>query len=299
MRQAVVSEPIELDARDLRIRRMLKALEREEFVLHYQPQVRTESGDVAGAEALIRWQHPSRGLLVAACFLPALQDFRFARFVGEWTAWRARRDIERWRREGLKTVPVAVNIHPEHLAVPEFASMFLAASGGTLDIEIVEAALGRGEDILPALRALRAAGVRVLLDDFGIGYSSLGRLTELPIDVLKIDKTFISALALPRPPAHRRRARRILATIVSLAHICMLTTIAEGVETRAEFAAIAALGCDQSQGYLHSPAVSAARFAEFLLPVGTAHAGSEPSSQEKRADPDRAIARDARPMRRP
>ena len=267
-----VSEPIEFDTKDLDIQRMLKALERGEFVLYYQPQVSTRTGEVVGAEALIRWQHPSRGLLVAASFLPALQDLRFALRVGEWAIGQARQDIERWRGAGFARVPIAVNIHPEHLALPQFVPMFLAASGGLLDIEIVEAPV-REEEIAVALCALRAVGVKVALDDFGIGYSSFGRLAELPIDVLKVDKSLISALTRPRSPAHLVRIRRILATLVSLSYICKFITIAEGVETPAELATVRELGFDQSQGYLHSPAVGAEAFRRFLRPEAASMGG--------------------------
>lgn len=287
-----VSDPIEFDTKDLDIRRMLKALERGEFMLFYQPQVSAQSGEVVGAEALIRWQHPSRGLLVAASFLPMLQDLRFALRVGEWAIWQARQDIERWRGAGFARVPIAVNIHPEHLALPQFVPMFLAASEGMLDIEIIEAA-GREKEIVPALYALRTSGVKVALDDFGIGYSTFGRLAELPIDVLKVDKSFTSALTRPRSLPDLVRTRRILSTLVSLSHICKFITIAEGVETPADLAAVRELGFDQSQGYLHSPAVSAEAFCRFLRPAAASIGGqprrtgcaARPERSEERAEP--------------
>jgi len=266
-----VSEPIEFDTKDLDLRRMLKALERGEFMLYYQPQVSTTTGKMVGAEALIRWQHPTRGLLLAGSFLPALQDLRFARRVGEWATWQARQDIERWRRTGLASVPVAVNMHPDHIAEPYFAASFLAASGGLLDIEIVEEP-GDEQTLVPSLTALRAEGVRVALDDFGIGYSSFGRLIELPIDILKIDKSFVSALTRSRSLPLRTRTRQILSTLAVLARLCKFTTVAEGVETRADLDAVRALGIDQSQGYLHSPAVSANAFERFLRPSAAAPA---------------------------
>ena len=259
------------------IRRMLQGLERGEFVLYYQPQVSVKTGEVVSAEALIRWNHPARGLIVAGSFLPALQDASGARRVGEWATWQAREDIERWRGAGLKTVPIAVNIHPAHIVKPHFAASFLAASGGLLDIEIVEVP-GADEALAPVLSTLRDAGVRVALDDFGIGYSSFGRLIELPIDILKIDKSFISALARPRSEALAARQRQILSSLVSLSHLCAFTTVAEGVETPAAFNAVRALGFDLSQGYLHSPAVSADAFRKFLRPATTAqsHAAVRP-----------------------
>ncbi len=255
------------DAASVSIDRMIQALEHEEFVLYYQPQISVRTGKVRGAEALIRWRHPRHGLISAAQFLPALHDVRFARRVGEWAVLRARQDIERWRRAGLATVPVSINVHPEHLAMPGFVPSFLAVAEGLIDIEIIETALQRDGDVLPAVSALRAEGVRVALDDFGVGYSSFMRLAELPIDLLKVDKLFISALTRPRTEAHLLRLRRILSAVVSLAHLCHIATVAEGVETNADLAAVRELGFDQSQGYLHSPAVSASEFRKFLQPT--------------------------------
>ena len=255
------------DPASISISKMIRALERDEFVLYYQPQLSVRTGKVRGAEALIRWRHPRHGLISAAQFLPALHDVRFARRVGEWAVLRARQDIERWRRAGLAIVPVSINIHPEHLAKRGFATEFLSISEGQIDIEIIETALHRGGDVLPAVSALREAGVRVALDDFGVGYSSFLRLAELPIDILKVDKLFISALTRPRTEAHLVRLRRILSAVVALAHLCHITTVAEGVETQADLAAVRDLGFDQSQGYLHSPAVGPAEFRKFLQPA--------------------------------
>ncbi|MGC8519985.1 MAG: EAL domain-containing protein [Steroidobacteraceae bacterium] len=266
MRQQEAQQRSEFDSTGISIRQMIQALERGEFQLYYQPQVNAETAEVLGAEALIRWRHPLHGLISASQFLPALQDVRFASRVGEWALLRARQDIERWRRAGFAPVPVSVNIHPEHLAMPGFAAKFLAISDGMIDVEIIETALRHERDVLPTVSALRAAGVRIALDDFGIGYSSFLRLAELPIDVLKVDKSFISALTHPRSQAHLLRLRRVLSAVVSLAHLCRMTTLAEGVETKADLAAIRSLGFKQFQGYLHSPAVSASAFRKFLQP---------------------------------
>ncbi len=144
---------------------------------------------------------------------------------------------------------------------------------------------------------LRAAGVRVALDDFGIGYSSFGRLAELPIDVPKVGKSFISALTRPRTPAHLVRIRRILATLASLSHICNFTTIAEGVETPAALEAVRELGFDQSQGYLHSPAVDAQAFARFLRPRPAPAGGARAAPCVSRAE--RTVASDEQPVVHP
>jgi len=294
-----VSDPGEATLENLDIRRMLKALERGEFTLNYQPQVSTKTGAVVGAEALIRWQHPSHGLLVATRFLGALQDLRFAMRVGEWAVAKARRDIEQWRADGFVSVPVAVNIHPEHLARPEFASRFLTASAGLLNIEITESD-GPVEKIAASLRVLRDAGVKVALDDFGIGYSSFGRLVDLPVDILKVDTSLVSVLTRPRDPAHLLRIRRTLSTLVTLSHICPFTTIAEGVETPADFAAVRELGFDQSQGYLHGQAMSVDAFRRFLCQAAAPMDGTiRCPASVARAQAERPGARGVQPSVRP
>ena len=261
------SEPIEFDSRDFDARWMIAALERGEFELHYQPQVRIADGSVVGAEALVRWRHPSRGLLASPRLAPTLRDLRFAVQVGEWALWRARRDIESWLDEGLRPVPVAVNIHPEHLLKPTFLPMLIEVSEGMIDIEIVQASESYDLALLPVLEALREAKVRVALEDFSLGYGSFGRLAELPIDQVKIDRALVSTLSRGAPAEKSVRTRRLLSMLVSMARLSGFITIAKGVENPTEFAALAELGCHQSQGYLHSPAVSAERFGQFLVPA--------------------------------
>ncbi len=259
-----LSEPIEFDSRDLDARWMLAALERGEFELHYQPQVCVASGAVLGAEALLRWRHPSRGLLAGPRMVPTLRDLRFAARVGEWALWRAKRDIENWREAGLRPVPVAVNIHPEHLLDPKFVPQLIAASRGMIDVEIVQSSECCDRALQPVLEALREERVRVSLEDCDLGYGALGRLAELPIDIVKIDRRIVARLSRCASPVQRARTRRLLSTLVSMARLCRFITIAKGVETSFELDALAELGCNQSQGYLHSAAVSVDRFAQFL-----------------------------------
>jgi len=246
---------------------LLKALEQDQFEIYYQPKIMVNTREVSGAEALIRWHHPELGLLPASRFFTALQDIRFARRVGEWAIENVKRDVQTWRKQGLCTVPVSINFHPQHITVPGFAQMLLRVSEGMIDVEILESAISRYSKIIPVLEVLRSEGVRIALDDFGIGYSSLGRLAEIPIDILKIDKSFVEKLIRSRSESIQIKAKRILSTIVSLAHICHFVTVAEGVETKAEFDAIAEIGCDESQGYFHSPAVDRSKFTQFLAPV--------------------------------
>lgn len=270
-----LSDPIEFDSRDLDVRWMIAALERGDFELHYQPQVGIGGGAVLGAEALLRWRHPSRGLLAGPRMVPTLRDLRFARQVGEWALWCAQRDIESWREAGVRPVPVAVNIHPEHLLDPKFAPMLMDASDGMIDVEIVQSSECCDLALLPALETLREAGVRVSLEDFSLGYGALGRLAELPIDIVKIDRWTVARLSRSAAPVQRARTRRLLSTLVSMARLCRFITIAKGVETSFELEALTELGCAQFQGYLHSPAVSADRFAQFLAPALPAQAVGE------------------------
>ncbi|EQD66187.1 diguanylate cyclase/phosphodiesterase, partial [mine drainage metagenome] len=175
-----------------------------------------------------------------------------------------------WREAGLQPVPVAVNIHPEHLLDPKFVPQLVAASRGMIDVEIVQSSECCDRALLPVLEMLREEGVRVSLEDFSLGYGALGRLAELPIDILKIDRGIVSHLSRTAASAQRARTRRLLSTLVSMARLCRFITIAKGVETSVELEALAELGCTQYQGYLRSPAVSVDHFRQFLAPAAPA-----------------------------
>jgi len=221
---------------------------------------------IEGVEALLRWRDPEAGLLPAAKFLPLLESSGLILEVGERVLERAARDCQHWRRLGLPPMRIAVNISAEQLHRPDFAHRFLQltrpwASGiFSLDVEITEGAL-HGEDAMAnikKLKLLRTAGIRVAIDDFGSGHSSLGQLSDLPIDSLKIDSTFTRGLP------EDRAGSAVVATIISLARGLRLSVIAEGVETREQLETLRQMGCDQSQGYLHSQPVSCNEFAKLL-----------------------------------
>jgi diguanylate cyclase (GGDEF)-like protein len=245
--------------------RLRFALERREFELHYQPKINIASRRVRGTEALLRWRHPDEGLVSPARFLSSLEATGLIVQVGEWVLQQAASDCQRWKQAGLPPVRVAVNISPVQLRQADFELKFREAvsSWSTpdwgLDIEITEGAL---QEDSPAevgrLRALREQGAHVAIDDFGTGYSSLARLATLPVDTLKIDRSFVAR------SLDGASGSSLVRTIIALARALEMTTVAEGVERPEELELLRQLGCDKSQGFLHSPAVPADEFAAIL-----------------------------------
>ena len=234
--------------------RLRRALERDEFVLHYQPLVSLQQRRIAGVEALVRWQHPERGMVPPNEFIPVAEETGLVVGLGRWVLEEACRAAARW--PGY----VSVNLSSRQLAAPGLAediSRALRQSGVAperLALELTESVLMEETE---ALEALRALGVRVMLDDFGTGYSSLDYVRRFPPDAIKIDRAFIA------PVADDEGARHIVRAIVGMAAGLGVEVIAEGVETLAQAAALAALGCDLAQGFgLARPAA-----AEAIAPL--------------------------------
>jgi diguanylate cyclase (GGDEF)-like protein len=233
--------------------RLRGALDDNQFVLHYQPQVNVETGRIEGVEALLRWNDPTSGLMPPARFLPLLESSGMIVSVGDWVLRKAAEDCRRWRLAGFAPLRVAVNVSALQIRRRTFVENALKAAAGCtsegfgLDIEITETGLLQDIDgTSRKLRDLRAAGVRIAIDDFGTGYSSLGLLSKLPVDLLKIDRAFISGL-----PADRASVT-LVSSIIGLASAFDLTTIAEGVESQSQLMLLRELNCHQSQGYYHS-----------------------------------------------
>ncbi len=246
-------------------RKLRVALERDQFELHYQPKVNVKSRRIEGAEALIRWNDPDVGLVSPAEFLPILEASGLIVDVGYWVIERAVADCQRWRLQGLPPLRVAVNVSPIQLNEMGFVERLLSlAQGATcqdcgIDVEITESALlDESAAAISKLRMLNTAGINVAIDDFGTGYSSLARLDNLPIDTLKIDRSFVSRMTATR------RGRKLVSIIISIARAFKMTVVAEGVETHEQLEALLHLGCDQSQGYLHSRPVTNVQFAELV-----------------------------------
>jgi diguanylate cyclase (GGDEF)-like protein/PAS domain S-box-containing protein len=228
-----------------------QALERKEFVLHYQPKVNFLSGELTGAEALLRWNDPKSGLVPPNRFIPILEETGLIHEVGRWALNEAVADYRRWRQTGLRTVPVAVNVSPLQLRdrgfVPEIEHALAddpqAAAG--LELEITESVIM--EDVrfsIASLRAIRSLGVRIAIDDFGTGFSSLSYLARLPVHTLKIDRSFVIDMVTgPNGLA-------LVSAIINLAHSLKLNVVAEGVETEEQSRLLRLLNCDEMQGFL-------------------------------------------------
>jgi diguanylate cyclase (GGDEF)-like protein len=242
-------ERLELES-DLR-----RALERGEFFLHYQPRVEIGSGMITGLEALLRWKHPSRGLVPPLDFIPLAEETGLIVPIGEWVLATACARNKAWQGRGLPTLSVAVN-----LSARQFSdSMLLAkltriirASGldpSLLELEITESVvMSKGESAISVLEKLKSIGVQIAIDDFGTGYSSLAYLKRFPIDILKIDRSFIRDI-----PADSGD-RKITRAIIAMAHSLRLKVVAEGVETADQLRFLRTQCCDAVQGYfLHRP----------------------------------------------
>ena len=233
--------------------RLTTALAEQEFVLYYQPKIEIATARIVGLEALLRWRDPEHGIVSPSVFLPILESTGMIVVVGEWVIHQAAADCKRLQSSGLPPTRIAVNVSPLQLRRRHFASQFLEIASGMsdaengLDIEIVEGVLlDDSTSVIGQLQALRAAGVRVAIDDFGTGYSSLSRLSQLPIDMLKIDRSFTCNLGMDETSAS------VVSTIIRLANAFGMITCAEGVETKQQLEMLNMLGCQQSQGYLHS-----------------------------------------------
>jgi EAL domain-containing protein (putative c-di-GMP-specific phosphodiesterase class I) len=270
--------------------RLRGALDNQQYILYYQPKIHIPSGRVEGVEALLRWSDPERGLVSPAEFLPILESTGMIVTVGEWALAQAARDCQRWQAAGLRPVRVAVNCSPLQLRRSGFAQQVLDAQDGWdfdgwgIDVEITESLLiDPDSPEVHKLRALREAGVGVAIDDFGTGYSSLSRLAALPIDTLKIDRSFIMGLP------DDRAAARLVPTIIALARVFDLVTVAEGVETSEQLAFLTRAGCDQSQGYLHARPLPANDMGVLLAPPAQGA-----NAAEERPERESDIARFAR-----
>ena len=266
-------------------RKLRVALERQQFELHYQPKVGVKTRRIEGAEALIRWNDPDSGLVSPAKFLPILEESGLIIDVGEWVIERAARDCRQWLEQGLAAVRVAVNISPIQLRQSDFVGRFLkhthpwATAACGIDAEITEGALtGDSSAAINKLKMLRAAGINISIDDFGTGYSSLSRLAHLPIDTLKIDRSFISEMI------GDARSRRLVSIIISIARAFNLVVVAEGVESQTQLDTLWQLGCDHSQGYLHSKPLPAPQFAALLESGRNRHAQPGESAEYAEAD---------------
>jgi len=241
------------------------ALERQELLLHYQPKVNLKTGAITSVEALVRWQHPERGLLLPGQFLTIAEDTGLILAIGQWVLREACRQTREWLDAGLLAVPVAVNISSLEFRSQHFLEDVQVAlkdsslDSNYLELELTETVLMRHADSTAyALRQLKAIGVRLAVDDFGTGYSSLSYLTRFPIDALKLDQSFVRDIIANRDDAI------VVDAVISMGKSLKHRVIAEGVETLEQLAFLRAHGCDEGQGYYFSRPVVAQHFAKLL-----------------------------------
>jgi EAL domain-containing protein (putative c-di-GMP-specific phosphodiesterase class I) len=244
-----------------------RALERDELLLHFQPQVEMRTGRITGVEALVRWRHPEHGLLPPGRFIAIAEEAGLIVPIGNWVLQAACDAHSEWARHGLPPVRVSVNLSARQFVHDNLIRDIRSLMGGgafglgCLELEITESMVMRDPDrVVALLRELRQLGVRVAIDDFGTGHSSLAYLKRFPVDSLKIDQSFISGI--PGDPEDVA----ITQAVIAMAHSLSMKVVAEGVETRAQRDFLAAQGCDEYQGYFFSPPVSAEDMIALLSP---------------------------------
>ncbi len=268
------AEMTQLAEKKLRLENDLRiALEKGNFELHYQPQVSLATGEVVGVEALIRWFHPEHGMVPPDEFIPVAEKIGLIADIGEWVLRTASRQFVEWRNASVPLYSISVNISGTHFRtgkLPQTIANVIHETGinpENLEIEITEGVLQTGTECIQCFKKIKEFGVQIAIDDFGTGYSCLNSLTQLPIDRLKIDKTFIQEVLSDTNDS------AIVATILSMSRIMNFSVIAEGVETIDQLNYLQGVGCDIVQGYFFSKPVIAEKVPELVstgfLPIST------------------------------
>ena len=257
--------------------RLRGALEKEQFVLHYQPIVKFSNGAVCGAEALLRWNCPDNGLIQPNDFIPILEETGMIHEVGQWVLRQAIDDYLRWRDLGVPDLRIAVNLSQLQLRDPGFLADIKqlldvhADAAAGLELEITEGLVMTDvEQSIKILAAIRELGCRVSIDDFGTGFSSLSYLTRLPLDTLKIDRSFVTDMLLSSG------GHVLVHAIISLAHLLEFNVLAEGVETEEQFESLKLLNCNEMQGFLFSPPLPADAFEAKMVAANASIAQGQP-----------------------
>lgn len=242
-----------------------RAVDMHEFFLVYQPKVDINSGEIIGIEALLRWQHPEWGLVSPDRFISISEDTGLIKPIGAWVLKEACRQNRQWQDAGFKKIPMSVNVSVIQLRDALFLQelteilMLTGLEPRYLELEVTESISIDGEqETIRLLKSIRELGIRLSIDDFGTGYSSLSYLKKLPIDVIKIDKSFIRDIKTDPDDA------TIITAIIKMSHGLKLKVIAEGVETQEQLDFLKLEGCDQYQGYLLSEPVSSEKFTTLL-----------------------------------
>jgi len=242
-----------------------QALQRDEFVLHYQPQIEIASGRIVGVEALVRWQHPVRGLVPPMQFIPLAEESGLIESIGEWVLRTACAQAAAWQHSGLPPLRMGINVSARQFRNPELESVVaqvLAEHGlapEQLELEITESlSMKDPEESMRILARFKALGIGIAIDDFGTGYSNLAYLRRFPVRCIKLDRSFVSELGL------KSSSHAIVEAIVAMAHKLDLQVVAEGVETAEQRDQLLRYGCDELQGYWFSRPVDAATCGALL-----------------------------------
>jgi len=250
--------------------RLRRAIEEEQFVLHYQPKISAASGRVTGLEALIRWLDPVAGLVPPGKFIPILEETGMILDVGTWAIRKALIESRSWRLTHGGPLRIAVNVSAIQLRQRDFVDTVKRSIDGLgiaathLDLELTESMIMEGiEGNVHKLQAIRDMGINVAVDDFGTGYSSLAYLAKLPVNALKIDRSFVDTMT------SNPHSMTLVSTIISLAHALDLKVIAEGVESEEQAKLLRLLKCDELQGYLFSKPLAPGEIQDFLMSRGT------------------------------
>jgi EAL domain-containing protein (putative c-di-GMP-specific phosphodiesterase class I) len=265
-----------------------RAMEQQELVLHYQPVIDLRTMKIVGAEALVRWEHPERGLLFPGHFIPVAEQSGLVVAMGQMVLHAACEQNMEWQRQGLPPMKVAVNVSARQFrqGIVDTTALALRMTGldpRWLELELTEsAAIENFETTIAALADLRGIGVGCALDDFGTGYCGLKYLSQLPISALKIDKSFVQAMSV--------RDASIVTAIISLGHGLGLRVIAEGVETGKQLDCLVSQGCDDVQGFLFSKPVPPSEFARLIAAQAARAAEAASAAQAAHAAPAAAAA---------
>jgi EAL domain-containing protein (putative c-di-GMP-specific phosphodiesterase class I) len=247
--------------------KLRQAAEKDEFVLHYQPKIDLDRRTIVGVEALIRWQSPEQGLVPPAKFIPLLEETGLILEVGSWALRRAALDHRAWVEKGINPPRVAVNVSAIQLRQRDFVDIVERAvmegvAPVAIDLEITESLVMEDvEATIEKLKRVRALGIRMAIDDFGTGYSSLAYLAKLPVETLKIDRSFVITMLKDIDTA------TLVQTVITLAHSLKLTVVAEGVDSEEQAKILKLLRCDQMQGYLFSKPLPEDQLVMLLRPA--------------------------------
>jgi EAL domain-containing protein (putative c-di-GMP-specific phosphodiesterase class I) len=254
----------EAQARRVLTSELRRAIDENEFELHFQPQIRLVDNAVVGAEALLRWRHPERGVLAPSAFIDALTDSAVAPSVGRWVLRTSCEQMSAWRARGLPLTRIGVNLFPAQAhngTLVKDVEDALRGSGlapQTLELEITENIALNYQDAIEPLKTLHDFGVELAVDDFGTGYASLSYLTRLPLARIKIDRSFIATVS------EDAENSAIVRSLIVMAHNLGLEVIAEGVETEAQANFLRKECCEEAQGYLYGKPLSAAEFEHYV-----------------------------------